>query len=349
MRSLDEKRSLDALTSPGAVSSADALTSPGAVSSPDAIRAAGAIEHRPSADQLSAAERTDRLAEPGFGQDFTDHMVTIRWSPADGWHEAVLSAYRPLVLDPACVGLHYAQSVFEGFQARRQGDGGVAVFRPQDHARRFQRSARRMAMPELPEELFLAAVDALVGQDRQWVPDRPGHSLYLRPLMFADETTIALRPATSYRFVLIASPTSGYGADGGAVRAWLAEDEVRAVKGGTGDIKCAANYGASLRAQARAAAQGCNQVLWIDAAERRWVEELGTMNVFFVQGEGPRARLVTPPLTGTVLPGITRDSLLRLARDAGYRVAEEPVGIEQWRSAGADGSFTEVFGCGSAA
>ncbi|MFF7653548.1 branched-chain amino acid aminotransferase [Streptomyces sp. NPDC007983] len=304
------------------------------------------IELKPSSHPLSDAEREEILANPGFGRHFTDHMVTIKWTEGRGWHEAQLVPYAPLSLDPANMTLHYAQTIFEGLKAYRQPDGTVATFRPDQNAERFQASARRMAMPELPVDLFLAACDALVTQDRAWVPGSGEESLYLRPFMFATEVGLGVRPANEYMFVLIASPAGAYFSRGvQPVSVWLSEEYVRAAPGGTGTAKAGGNYAASLVAQAQAAEQGCDQVVWLDAIERRWIEEMGGMNLYFVYGN----RIVTPELSGALLPGITRASLLRIAADLGYEVAEGRISVDDWREATADGSLTEVFACGTAA
>ncbi|MEU1802189.1 branched-chain amino acid aminotransferase [Streptomyces sp. NPDC019937] len=304
------------------------------------------IELKPSSHPLSDAEREEILANPGFGRHFTDHMVTIKWTEGRGWHEAQLVPYAPLSLDPANMTLHYAQTIFEGLKAYRQPDGSVATFRPDQNAERFQASARRMAMPELPVDLFLAACDALVTQDRAWVPGSGEESLYLRPFMFATEVGLGVRPANEYMFVLIASPAGAYFSRGvQPVSVWLSEEYVRAAPGGTGTAKAGGNYAASLVAQAQAAEQGCDQVVWLDAIERRWIEEMGGMNLYFVYGN----RIVTPELSGALLPGITRASLLRIAADLGYEVAEGRISVDDWREATADGSLTEVFACGTAA
>ena len=306
----------------------------------------------PAPVALDRAERARRMQQPVFGRTFTEHMVTARWTAGDGWHDARLGPYEPLTLDPATMVFHYGQAVFEGLKAYRQPDGGVATFRPEANARRFARSARRMAMPELPEEFFLRAIEALVRQDRDWVPQEPGHSLYLRPFMIATEAGLGMRPAAEYAFLLIASPVGPYFPRGvRPVSVWLSEEFSRAAPGGTGAAKCAANYAGSLLAQAQAAEQGCDQVVWLDAAEHRWVEEMGGMNLFFVQHspDGRRPRLLTPALTGTLLPGVTRDSLLTLAPDLGYEVEERLVSVEEWRQGNADGSIQEVFACGTAA
>lgn len=312
----------------------------------------GAVPLRvlPNERPVPAQERARRMADPGFGRVFTDHMVTVRWTREQGWHDAVLQPYGPLGLDPAAVGLHYGQSVFEGFKAYRQPDGGVAAFRPEANALRFQASSRRLCLPELPVDLFVSAVDALVRQDRDWVPDDPRQSLYLRPLLLATEPQLVVRPADEVLFVLIAFTAGDYFPRGVApVSVWVTRDYVRASPGGTGAAKCGANYAVALLAQSEAAAQGCDQVVWLDAVERRWVEELGGMNLYLVRGRGVEASLLTPPLTGTLLPGVTRDALLALAADLGLDAQERPVSVEEWRDGCLDGSISETFACGTAA
>ncbi|GAA0272238.1 branched-chain amino acid aminotransferase [Streptomyces polychromogenes] len=306
---------------------------------------------KPSSNPRSAAERGAILADPGYGRHFTDHMVQIRWTEGRGWHDAELVPYAPLSIDPATMTLHYAQTIFEGLKAYKQPDGTVATFRPDANAERFRASARRMAMPELPADLFVAACDALVEHDRAWVPDTDGSALYLRPFMFATEVGLGVRPSNEFLFMVIAFPAAAYFAGGvKPVSVWLSEDYVRAVKGGTGSAKTGGNYAASLAAQAQAAGHGCDQVVWLDAVERRWVEEMGAMNLYFVYGaEGERRRILTPELTGTLLPGVTRDSLLTLARDLGYVVEEGRISTEDWQRDVAAGTLTEVFACGTAA
>jgi branched-chain amino acid aminotransferase len=306
-------------------------------------------DHR-SSDPKSEQERAAILAEPGFGRFFTDNMVRARWSEAEGWHAAELVPYAPLVLDPATNFIHYGQAIFEGLKAYRHPDDGIWTFRPLANAQRFANSARRLAMAELPAELFLASLEALAQADHAWVPNRPEHSLYLRPFMFSTEVGLGVRPANAYEYLLIASPAAAYFSGGVApVSVWLSDDYVRAAPGGTGEAKCAGNYAASLVAQAEAAQHGCDQVVWLDAVERRWVEEMGGMNLYFVFGEGDAARLVTPALTGTLLPGITRDSLLILAADLGIRADEGRISVEEWQAGCASGDITEVFACGTAA
>jgi branched-chain amino acid aminotransferase len=305
---------------------------------------------RPHPGPVPDARRRELLAAPPFGEVFTDHMVTARWNPGEGWHDTVLGPFGPLELSPAAVGMHYGQSVFEGFKAHRRSPERAAVFRPWDHARRLNASARRMAAPPMPPELFVAAVEALVRQDMDWLPEGDDRSLYLRPVVFADEPHLALRRARSYLFLLLAFPTGNFfGSEPRAVTVAVSEEYVRAAPGGTGAAKCGGNYAGSYLAQEEAAGRGADQVVWLDAVERRWVEELGGMNLFFVHGEGERAELVTPPLTGTILPGVTRDTLITLAGDLGMRVTEAPVSLDDWRDGCAEGRISEVFACGTAA
>ena len=286
------------------------------------------------------------LAKPGFGQHFTDHMVTIRWNREKGWHDAEVGLYSTLALDPAAMVLHYGQAIFEGLKAYRQPDGSIASFRPEANAERFRSSARRMAMPELPDELFLESVRQILAVDDRWVPSAEEESLYLRPFMISTEKGLGVRPATEYLYVLIASPAGSYFASGvRPVSVWLSTEYVRAAPGGTGAAKFAGNYAASLVAQAQAAEKGCDQVVWLDAVERRWVEEMGGMNLFFVFGD----KVITPELTGTLLPGITRSSLLALAAELGLTVEERRISTDEWEKANASGELTEVFACGTAA
>lgn len=307
--------------------------------------------HTPHPQPATPHRRAEILAAPGFGRFFTDHMVTIRWSTAQGWHDAEVGPYRSIELDPAAMVLHYGQAIFEGLKAYRRPDGSVASFRPQANAARFRASARRLAMPELPDELFLDSLRAFVHTDIAWVPEAGSEeSLYLRPYMIATEQGLGVRPAREYLYLLIASPAGSYFPSGlKPVNVWLSTEFVRAAPGGTGEAKVAGNYAASLLAQKQAAEQGCDQVVWLDAAERRWVEEMGGMNLFFVFGEGVGAHLVTPELTGALLPGITRDSLLTLAQDLGYTVEQRRISVEEWEKKVETGEISEVFACGTAA
>lgn len=293
--------------------------------------------------------RESILRDPGFGQHFTDHMVRIRWTEALGWHDPALVPYQPLAMDPASNVLHYGQSIFEGLKAYRHPDGSVGTFRPERNAARFRKSALRLAMPELPEELFLGSIETLLKYDHPWVPTGHDRSLYLRPFMFSTEVGLGVRPANQYSFLLFGSPAGPYFPQGiKPVTVWLCEDYVRAAPGGTGEAKCAGNYAASLVAQAEAHQHGCDQVVWLDAAERKWIEEMGGMNLFFVFG-GERPRLMTPELTGALLPGITRDTLLTLAADHGYAVEQGRISTGDWQDACEAGEITEVFACGTAA
>lgn len=301
---------------------------------------------RPATDEHVAQV----LAEPGFGRYFTDHMVTVTFERGRGWHDAAVRGHEPLSVLPGTAVFHYGQAIFEGLKAYRQPDGSVACFRPDMNATRFRASARRLAMPELPDEAFLASLTELLAADERWVPGGEGKSLYLRPLMISTGVGLGVTPSDTYLYVLIASPVSSYFSSGvRPVSVWLSHEYVRAAPGGTGTAKCAGNYGAAFIAQQQATEHGCDQVVWLDSVERRWIEEMGGMNLFFVFGSGPGACVVTPELTGSLLPGVTRDSLLRLARDDGYEVAERRVSVEEWEKTAASGELTEVFACGTAA
>jgi branched-chain amino acid aminotransferase len=295
---------------------------------------------------VTEADRAGVLADPGFGKALTDHMVMIRYKEGIGWYGASVQPHGPLSINPACAVLHYAQEIFEGLKAYRLPDGGAALFRPEANARRFNDSARRMAMPELPEEMFLASLEQMVRADRGWIPEVEGGSLYLRPFMFASETFLGVKPASEFTYLVIASPAGAYFKGAESVTLWVSDQYSRAAPGGTGAAKCGGNYASSLVAQAEAIREGCHQVVFLDAAERRWVEELGGMNIMFVFDDGS---IQTPPLGGTILPGITRDSLLTLARDAGLTVREERYGIDQWKADSQSGRLREAFACGTAA
>jgi branched-chain amino acid aminotransferase len=290
-------------------------------------------------------DRAARLVDPGFGRVFTDHMAIVRYDQANGWHGARIEARANFSLDPATAVLHYAQEIFEGLKAYKTDDGGVNLFRPDANARRFRDSAERMSMALLPESVFIEAVEQIIRVDRAWMPGGEG-SLYLRPFMIASEVFLGVKPSAGYLFAVIASPVGSSFKGGPApVSIWVSQNYTRAAIGGTGAVKCGGNYAASLRAQAEAIDHGCDQVVFLDAVERRYVEELGGMNVFFVFDDGS---LLTPPL-GTILPGITRDSVIALAKDAGTRVREELYTIDQWRTDAASGKLKEAFACGTAA
>jgi branched-chain amino acid aminotransferase len=290
------------------------------------------------------------LTRVGHGDLFTDHMISSTWTGSDGWRPSELVPLAPIPMHPGTLGVHYAQVIFEGLKAHRQVDGSIAVFRPWDNARRFQRSARRLSMPELPAPAFVEAIERLVEADESWLP--PGDdelSLYIRPLMYGSDPNLMLRPSEEYRFLVVAFLAGRFfGDQPGALSAWVSRTQSRAMPGGTGDVKCAANYGPSFVAQREAAAAGCQQVVWLDSAQRRWVEELGGMNLFLVRGSGPDAEVVTPELTGTLLPGVTRDSLLAIAARMGYRPRQERISIDQLRADCESGVVTEMFACGTA-
>ena len=301
--------------------------------------------HHPNPSPVPADKRAALLANPGFGRVFSDHMVTIRYSDADGWHDAKVEPRGTIPMDPAAAVLHYAQEIFEGLKAYKTGDGAT-LFRPRENALRFQRSAERLAMPVLPEELFLEAVDQLVSIDRAWIPDGDG-SLYIRPFMFANEIFLGVKPSSNYLFSVIASSVGSYfksAAD--AVSVWVSQEYTRAAPGGTGAAKCGGNYAASLLAQSEATRHGCDQVVFLDAVERKWIEELGGMNVFFVFNDGS---LSTPPLRGPIRPGVKRTSLITLAKDKGIAVREERYSYDQWKADAGSGRLREAFACGTAA
>ena len=304
-----------------------------------------ALKVIPHAKPTAPEARAALMQNPGFGKVFSDHMVVVTWTPDKGWHDGEVKARAPFAIDPASAVLHYAQEIFEGMKAYRTADG-IVLFRPEENARRLAMSAERMAMPPVPEALFLDAVKALVKIDADWVPEGDG-SLYIRPFMFASESFLGVRPALEYIFCVIASPVGAYFKGGyKAVTVWVSDDYTRAAPGGTGAAKCGGNYAASLIAQAEASSHGCDQVVFLDAAEHRWVEELGGMNVCFIMDDGS---LVTPPLGGTILPGITRNSILTLAKEAGLRIEEKPYSFDQWRQDAESGRMREAFACGTAA
>lgn len=297
----------------------------------------------------NAASDTARdaiLADPGFGKHFTDHMVDICWSKMGGWHRPRVQPYGPISLDPAAAVLHYAQEIFEGLKAYRHADGSIWSFRPDANAARLNRSAVRMALPELPTEYFIDALKELIAVDGSWVPSAPDTSLYLRPFMFAKESFLGVRPAEKIAFYVIASPAGAYFKGGLApVSIWLSTQYSRAGKGGTGAAKTGGNYAASLVAQAEAYEHGCDQVLFLDSVEEKYIEELGGMNIVLVKKDGT---LITPA-SDSILEGITRDSILQLAEDRGHTVERRNVTLQEWRDGAASGDIVEAFACGTAA
>jgi len=294
----------------------------------------------------SAAERDEILANPGFGQYFTDHMVDLCWSVKGGWHRPRVSPYGPIQLEPSAAVLHYAQEIFEGLKAYRHEDGSIWTFRPEANAARMQRSAYRLALPELPVEYFLDSLKQLVKVDGAWVPSAPETSLYLRPFMFAKEAFLGVRPANKVAYYLIASPAGAYFRGGvSPVSIWLSDRWSRAGKGGTGAAKTGGNYASSLLPQSEAAEHGCAQVLFLDSVEGKYLEELGGMNVVLVYKDGT----VVTPESDSILEGITLESVLQLARDRGHKVEQRKVTIDEWRVGVESGDIVEVFACGTAA
>ncbi|GAA2197747.1 branched-chain amino acid aminotransferase [Sinomonas flava] len=308
------------------------------------------FELRLSENPKSEQERTAVLANPGFGNHFTDHTAVVDYTVDSegkgGWHDARIEPYGPIAMDPAAAVLHYGQEIFEGLKAYRHADGTVWTFRPEANAARFNRSARRLALPELPPEVFIESLRRLVAVDKAWVPTNEGESLYLRPFMIATEAFLGVRPAHEVSYRVIASPAGNYFGDIKPVSIWLSEKYARAGHGGTGEAKCGGNYAASLAAQLEAEEHGCKQVLFLDPTDDYAVEELGGMNIFFLFTDGT---LVTPALNGNILHGVTRDSILQLATDRGLTVQERRITIAEWRQAVADGTLAEVFACGTAA
>ncbi len=299
---------------------------------------------------ISVSRRDEIHAAPGFGRYFTDHMVLIDYEIDAGWHDPRVVPYGPFTLDPATMVLHYAQEIFEGLKVYAQPDGSMAAFRPEQNAARLNRSADRLGIPRLPEELFLASLRELVEVDRDWVPTGGESSLYIRPFVIATEVGLGVRPSASYTYCVIASPAGAYFRGGvKPVSVWWSTEYVRASPGGTGAAKFGGNYAASLAAQAQAAAKGCDQVVWLDAVERRWVEEMGGMNLFFVFESGSHVEIVTPELSGSLLPGVTRDSLLTMARELGMTATERRISTQEWAKKAESGELTEVFACGTAA
>ena len=290
------------------------------------------------------AQREEILQSPGFGTNFTDHMVDICWSEKGGWHRPRVQPYGPIPLDPAAAVLHYGQEIFEGIKAYRHADGSVHTFRPDRNAARLRNSARRLALPELPTEYFIQSLREIIAVDEAWVPSGEDQSLYFRPFMFAKEAFLGVRPAKKVAYYVIASPAGAYFSGGvKPVRIWLSETYSRAGKGGTGAAKTGGNYASSLLPQSEAQGKGCDQVVFLD--QDRNVEELGGMNVVFVYKDG---RILTPQ-SESILEGITRDSLLQLAEDRGLTVERGSITLGEWRQGVASGDIVEVFACGTAA
>ena len=282
----------------------------------------------------------------GFGTYFTDHMFMMDYTEGVGWHDARIVPYAPIAMDPATMVLHYAQETFEGLKAYRNPKGEITLFRPEMNARRMINSNKRICMAELPEDMFVEAVEAIVKYEQDWIPTAKDTSLYIRPFMFASEASVGVHPAKSYTFVIILSPVGSYYPEGvNPVKIWVEDEYVRAVKGGTGFTKCGGNYAASIAAQVKAESHGYTQVLWLDGVHRKYVEEVGTMNVMFLIDD----TVVTAPLEGSVLPGVTRDSIIHILKDWGYKVEERELSIDELMEAGRNGKLKEAFGTGTAA
>jgi branched-chain amino acid aminotransferase len=282
----------------------------------------------------------------GFGTHFTDHMFNLDYTSDLGWHNARIEPYAPFVLDPATMVLHYGQGIFEGMKAYRTGSGDVQLFRPRDNFTRLNYSARKLCIPEIDVDLALKALKDLLGIEKDWVPSAEGTSLYIRPTMIATDPFLGVRASHTYRFYIILSPVGAYYAEGfNPIKIMVTREHVRAVRGGVGDTKTMGNYAASLLAGQKAVEAGYTQVLWLDGVEQKYVEEVGSMNIFFVINN----ELITPELTGSILPGITRDSVLELAGQWGVTVREQKIAIDDVLEAHGSGTLTEVFGSGTAA
>ena len=309
------------------------------------------IETDSNVKKLDDAKRLEILDNPGFGTSFTDHMVVVKYSRELGWHDGKVQSFDSLKVSPAMMVFHYGQAIFEGMKAYRTPENELVLFRPDKNAQRFNKSATRMAMPEIDEDLFIEACEKIVRADASWVPDREGQSLYLRPFMVASESHLGLRAANEYLFLIIASPVSPFFqsiSEVPAISIYATNKYVRAVEGGTGAAKCSGNYAASLIAKDEAYEHDCQDVLWRDARERKYIEEMGTSNICFVSKSGENVTIHTPELTGSLLDGVTRDSILTLARDRGYVVNEAHLVFDEVLEKIQNGEIQEVFSCGTA-
>lgn len=282
----------------------------------------------------------------GFGKYYTDYMFVMDWDAGQEWHDARVVPYGPLEFDPASMVLHYAQETFEGLKAYRTKDGKVQLFRPEMNAKRFANSNKRLSMPTLPVDMFVDAVKTIVKYSQDWIPTGEGESLYIRPFMFATEAAIGVHAASHYKFMIICSPVGAYYAEGvNPVKIYVEDEYVRATKGGTGFTKCGGNYAGSLAAQVKAEELGYSQVLWLDGVHRKYIEEVGSMNVMFEIDN----KIVTAPCEGTVLPGVTRDSILHILKDWGYEIEERHLSVDELMEAGHNGKLQEAWGTGTAA
>ena len=282
----------------------------------------------------------------GFGQIFTDHFFIVEYETGKGWYNASIEPYRPLILDPAVMCLHYGQLIFEGMKAYRGKDGSVYLFRPGENIKRMNESAVRLCMQPVDEDLFMDALVKIVTVEKEWIPRGIGTSLYIRPTMIATETALGVHPSNKYLFYIIAGPVGAYYPEGfSPTKIYVSEEYVRAVRGGVGYCKAAGNYAASLYASQKASDLGYTQVLWLDAIEMKYVEEVGTSNIFFLIGD----ELITPPLTGSILPGVTRDSIIRLAKDWKINISERQLSMDEILDAYTDGTLKDCFASGTAA
>ncbi len=282
----------------------------------------------------------------GFGTHFTDHMFNMDYNPEDGWHNPRIEPYAPLQMDPSTMVLHYGQAIFEGLKAYRTESGETMLFRPKDNLSRFNRSGNMLCMPEIDEDLMLKGLMELLKIEKDWVPSEPGTSLYIRPTIIATDPYIGLRSSNTYRFFIILSPVGAYYPEGfDPVKIWVTKDYVRAVRGGVGTAKTAGNYAASLYATELAQKDGYTQVLWLDGVELKYIEEVGSMNIFFMIGD----ELITPELNRSILSGVTRDSVLQLAKHWGIKTVERKISIDEVYEAHAQGTLKEIFGSGTAA
>lgn len=295
------------------------------------------------AAQLKEKTPADQL---GFGKVFTDHMFLMDWSSDEGWHDARIVPFGPIALHPACTALHYGSEIFEGLKAYRTASGEVQLFRPEENLRRMNRSAERLCLPTMPEDMFMEILDTFVGMEQDWTPSEPATSLYIRPFLFGNDETLGVHAVHHATFMIILSPVGTYYKEGlNPVKIMIEDQDVRAVRGGTGEAKCGGNYAASNRAGERAEKQGYSQVLWLDGVEQKYIEEVGAMNVMFkIAGE-----VVTPMLTGSILPGITRKSCLEILRKEGYKVSERRISVDELDEAMANGTLEEAWGTGTAA
>ena len=301
--------------------------------------------------EIKFVKNTSPMAKPdpdtlGFGQIFTDHMFRMEYNPQEGWHNARIVPFENISLHPASTVLHYGAEIFEGLKAYRRADGKVQMFRPIENIRRLNNSAERLCLPQIPEDVAMQVLTEFVKVEQDWTPYKKGTSLYLRPFLFGDDKTLGVHTIKEAQFIIIASPVGSYYKEGiNPVRIMIESEDVRAVRGGTGYAKCGGNYAASTRAGKKAEAQGYSQVLWLDGVERKYIEEVGAMNVMFKIG----GKVVTPKLTGSILPGITRKSCIEVLKSEGYTVEERLLSVEELGKALADGTLEEAWGCGTAA